>query len=56
MALLQSVGRLLNVDAHYLLPVPDDVIRRALEASMAPPGTVIKGAGSSGFLRRSKVK
>ncbi|KAJ1460530.1 hypothetical protein M885DRAFT_9818 [Pelagophyceae sp. CCMP2097] len=54
MALLQSVGRLFNVDAHYHLPVSDDVIFRAVEASMAPRGTIILGAGSSGFLRRNK--
>lgn len=55
MALLESIGRLFNVDGHYHLPVDEAVIRKAVEASMAPPGTVIRGAGSSGFLRRNKV-
>jgi len=54
-ALLEQIGRLFNVDAQYHLPVSDDVIRAATEATMAPPGTVILGVGSSGFLRRKKV-
>ncbi|KAH8063768.1 shikimate 3-dehydrogenase [Aureococcus anophagefferens] len=55
MALLESTGRLFNVDATYLLPVDDATVREALEETMAPRGAVIRGAGSSGFLRRSKV-
>ena len=54
-ALLEHVGRLFNVDNDYHLPVMDDVIRAATIETMAPPGTVIFGAGSSGFLRRKKV-
>jgi len=55
MCLLEGVGRLFNVDQQYLLPVSDAVIREAVVETMAPPGTVIRGAGSSGFLRRNKV-
>ena len=39
----------------YFLPVADEVIREAVSETMAPMGTVIRGAGSSGFLRRNKV-
>eukprot|EP00632_Arachnochrysis_sp_CCMP2950_P013940 CAMPEP_0185695952 /NCGR_PEP_ID=MMETSP1164-20130828/4831_1 /TAXON_ID=1104430 /ORGANISM="Chrysoreinhardia sp, Strain CCMP2950" /LENGTH=602 /DNA_ID=CAMNT_0028362823 /DNA_START=77 /DNA_END=1885 /DNA_ORIENTATION=+ len=53
-ALLERVGRLFNVDGEYHLPVDDAIIREATEATMAAPGTVILGAGSSGFLRRNK--
>lgn len=53
-ALLERIGRLFNVDAQYHLPVSDDVIREATVATMSPPGTVIQGVGSSGFLRRKK--
>ena len=55
MALLEGVGKLFSVDQQYLLPVEDAVIREAVVETMAPPGTVIRGAGSSGFLRRNKV-
>jgi len=55
MALLEDIGRLFNVDQSYLLPVSESVIREAVTETMAPPGTVIRGAGSSGFLRRNKV-
>lgn len=55
MALLEDIGRLFNVDQNYLLPVEEAVIREAVAETMAPPGTIIRGAGSSGFLRRSKV-
>ena len=55
MALLESTGRLFNVDSEYLLPVQDAIIRQAVTASMAPIGTVILGAGSSGFLRRNRA-
>ncbi|KAJ8599110.1 hypothetical protein CTAYLR_006343 [Chrysophaeum taylorii] len=54
-ALLERIGRLFNVDMEYHLPVSDDVIRAATQETMAPPGTVIMGVGSSGFLRRKKV-
>mmetsp|Transcript_19075 Transcript_19075/g.24734 ORF Transcript_19075/g.24734 Transcript_19075/m.24734 type:complete len:573 (-) Transcript_19075:1172-2890(-) len=54
-ALLEKVGRLFNVDAEYHLPVADDLIIECTKQSMAPPGTIILGAGSSGFLRRKKV-
>ncbi len=54
MALLEQPGRLFNVDSNYLLPVDDAVIREALVETMAPPGTLIRGAGSSGFLRRKR--
>jgi len=54
-ALLETVGRLFNVDGDYHLPVEDAVIQKATEQSMAAPGTVIQGAGSSGFLRRKKT-
>ena len=55
MALLEATGRLFDVDANYLLPVDDAVIRRALLDTMAPAGTIIRGAGSSGNLRRNRV-
>ena len=55
MALLEDIGRLFNVDQSYLLPVSESVIREAVTETMAPPGTIIRGAGSSGFLRRNKV-
>lgn len=42
-ALLEAFGRLFNVDAQYHLPVSDDIIRKATEETMAPPGTVILG-------------
>lgn len=55
MCLLESTGRLFNVDRNYFLPVSDEVIREAVAETMAPVGTVIRGSGSSGFLRRNKV-
>jgi len=54
MALVERPGKLFNVDGLFKLPVEDSVIRQAVEATMAPFGTVIRGAGSSGFLRRNK--
>ena len=42
-ALLETIGRLFNVDSDYHLPVSDDIIKKATQESMAPPGTVILG-------------
>ena len=55
MCLLEAPGRLFNVDQAYMLPVDDAVIRDAVQETMASPETIIRGAGSSGTLRRNKV-
>ena len=56
MALMERAGKLFNVDGNFLLPVEDQVIEQAIEDTMAPIGTFIKGSGSSGKLRRNKVQ
>lgn len=55
MTLPERAGKLYNVDGEWLLPVGDAVVAQALRDTMAPPGTAIRGSGSSGFLRRSRL-
>lgn len=55
MILIEQPGKVFNFDGQYKCPVSDDAIRRALYATMAPFGTMIKGSGSSGLLRKNKL-
>lgn len=55
MALVERPGKMFNFDGHFKCPVSDEVIREAVEQTMAPFGTIIKGSGSSGNLRKSKL-
>jgi len=55
MALMERPGKLFNVDGNFLLPVEDRIIEQAIEMTIAPFGTFIKGSGSSGTMRRNKV-
>lgn len=55
MALVERPGKIFNFDGQYKCPVSNEVIRRAVEATMAPFGTMIKGSGSSGTLRKNKL-
>ena len=54
MALVERPGKIFNYDGHFKCPVSDDVIRQAIVDTMAPFGTIIKGSGSSGVLRKSR--
>ena len=40
MALVERPGKIFNFDGQYKCPVSNEVIRRAVEATMAPFGTV----------------
>uniref|UniRef100_A0A7S2B695 3-dehydroquinate synthase C-terminal domain-containing protein n=1 Tax=Florenciella parvula TaxID=236787 RepID=A0A7S2B695_9STRA len=55
MALIERPGKVFNFDGHFKCPVDDATIRRAVEQTMAPFGTIIKGSGSSGALRKNKL-
>merc|ERR1712146_155847 len=55
MALIERPGKIFNFDGHFKCPVDDATIRIAVEQTMAPFGTIIKGSGSSGTLRKSKL-
>ena len=55
MALIERPGKIFNFDGHFKCPVDDAIIRNAVEQTMAPFGTMIKGSGSSGTLRKSKL-
>merc|ERR1712146_411929 len=55
MALIERPGKIFNFDGHFKCPVDDATIRRAVEQTMAPFGTIIKGSGSSGALRKNKL-
>merc|ERR1712146_73085 len=55
MELMERAGKLFNVD-NFLQPVEDSIIKQAIEMTMAPVGTFINGSGSSGTMRRNKVR
>ena len=55
MALIERPGKIFNFDGHFKCPVDDAIIREAVEQTMAPFGTIIKGSGSSGMLRKNKL-